>query len=194
MVADTEEAVLRLRRAYSHTPPPILASQIDTRLRAIRQFLRDRLTLGQRRDLLAASGWLTLLHATVWFDRAQREAAWLYRDVALRIAQELGHAELEAWCWETPAWFMLLDQRYRDSAELSQAGQAVAPATSSVRTALFMQEARARGRIQERSETIAAIRDARQAMDKLPPPMYLDDHYVFDPAKIDSMQQRLISG
>jgi len=185
VVADTEAAVLRLRRASSHTPPPILSSQIDIRLRAIRQFLRGRLTLSQRRDLLAASGWLALLQGTVWFDRAQRDAAWLYRDVALRIAQELGHAELEAWSWETPAWFMLLDNRYRDSSELSQAGQPTAPATSSVRTALFMQEARARARLDERTETIAAIRHAQEAMDKLTPPKYLDDHYVFDPAKID---------
>lgn len=55
VVADTEAAVLRLRRAYSHTPPPILASQIDTRIRAVRQYLRGRLTWSQRRDLLAAS-------------------------------------------------------------------------------------------------------------------------------------------
>jgi transcriptional regulator with XRE-family HTH domain len=184
-VAAIEAAALRLRRSYSRTPPVVLGPQIDTRLRAIRRLLRGNLRSEQRRDLMAAAGWLALLQSTVWFDRSDREQAWLYRDAALRVAQELGHAELEAWCWETPAWFALLDHQYRDTVEFSQAGQRIAPPTSSVYTAVYMQEARACGRLRERASAITAITEAQRSIDRLPIPEHLDDHYVFDPAKVD---------
>ncbi len=79
----------------------------------------------------------------MWFDRAAREPAWSYRNAALHIAQELGHGELEAWAWETPAWFALMDGRYRDAVGFCERGQLVAP-RSSVLVALNAQEARAR--------------------------------------------------
>jgi transcriptional regulator with XRE-family HTH domain len=179
-----EAATLRLRRSYSRTPSIILAREIRDRLRVVERLLQGRLTMSQRRDITVAAGWLTLLLGTVYFDLGRREPAWAYRDVALRVAQDLGHAELEAWAWETPAWFTLLDRRYRDSVELSRAGQAVAP-KSSVLVAVNLQEARALARLGERSETFSAIRRADEAIEDVPPPEYPDDHYTFDPSKVD---------
>lgn len=184
MMSDLDAAVLRLRRSYSTTPPHVLASQIGARLTAIRRLLGGRLTLSQRRDLMADAGWLALLLGTVWFDRAAREPAWSYRNAALHIAQELGHAELEAWAWETPAWFALMDGRYRDAAEFCQRGQSVAP-RSTVLVALNAQEARARAKLGQRHETIEAIGRAEELIEQLPPPDDLSDHYTFDPAKVD---------
>jgi transcriptional regulator with XRE-family HTH domain len=184
VVSDLEDAVLRLRRSYSTTPPQVLAGQLDARLGTVRRLLRGHLTLAQRRDLMALAGWLALLQGTVWFDRASPEPAWSYRNAALHVAQELGHAELEAWAWETPAWFALMDGRFRDAAEFCQRGQAVAP-RSSVLVALNAQEARARARLGQREETIAAVRRAEEIMEHIPVPEDLSDHYTFDPAKID---------
>jgi tetratricopeptide (TPR) repeat protein len=182
-VESTLRAVERLRREYARTPPRLLAAEIRTRLRTVRQLLQGRLTLSQHRDLLASAGWLSLLAGTVHFDLRNREAAQAYRDVALQFAREAGHTELEAWAWETPAWFAVFDHRYRDAVDLSRAAQAAAPPGSSVEVVAHLQEGRAWARLGATSEAMAAMQKASVALESLPPPVHADDHYSFDPPK-----------
>ena len=184
VISNLEGAVLRLRRSYSTTPPRVLGEQLAAYLATVQRLLRGRLMLTQRRDVMAQAGWLALLYGTVWLDRAVTVRAWNYRNAALHTAQELGHTELEAWAWETPAWFALMEGRFRDAAEFCERGRAVAP-QSSVLVALNAQEARARGRLGQRDETIAAIQRAERVIERIPPPEDLSDHYTFDPAKVD---------
>lgn len=179
-----DDAVSRLRRSYSKTPPAQLASAVHDRLHIIKHVLRYGLSRSQRRDLESSAAWLTLLLATVYFDLGRSELAWVYRDLASQVASDLGHRELEAWAWETPAWFALMSHDYRDAVELCERGQAVAPNTS-VRIAVHMQEARARATLGEYAETISAIRRAQDASDRVPTASHLDDHYTFDSSKID---------
>lgn len=177
-------SVSRLRRSYSKTPPNDLAAAIHDRLHVIKHVLGYGLSGSHRRDLEASATWLTLLLATVYFDLGRAELAWVYRGVAAHAANDLGHHELAAWAWETPAWFALITRDYRDAVELCERGQATAPNTS-VRIAVHMQEARARARLGEHVETINAIRRAQDASDRVPAATHLDDHYAFDPSKID---------
>jgi transcriptional regulator with XRE-family HTH domain len=184
-IEDTERAVLRLRRMYSRTPPVQLALDIGDRLRQVDLLLRRPLTLGQHRDLLLGRGWLTLLLGTVYFDLRQRETAHAYRDLALHIAQDVGHAELEAWTWETPAWFALLSGQHRDAVAYAQASQRAAPEKFTVAVAARLQEGRAWARMGARSEALAALRAGGALIERIVPPPTLDDHYTFDPAKLD---------
>lgn len=179
-----EGSVSRLRRSYSKTPPNELAAAIHDRLHIVKHVLGYGLSRSHRRDVEASATWLTLLLATAYFDLGRSELAWVYRDVALQVANDLGHQELEAWAWETPAWFALMSRDYRDAVELCEHGQSTAPHTS-VRIAVHMQEARARARLGEHAETINAIRRAQDASDRVPAAAHLDDHYTFDPSKID---------
>jgi transcriptional regulator with XRE-family HTH domain len=183
-VETTLEAVDRLRRSYSRTPPTTLILALQSRLQALRKLLDGRLRLGQRRELLDAAGWLSLLLGTVYFDIDQSEPAHAWREAALLLGQEVGDLELQAWAWETPSWFAFAEQRYQDSVELADRGLALAP-QSSVAVALHLQQARAWARLHDNSAGMAAIRRSAAALEPLTTPEHLDDHYVFDPAKSD---------
>ncbi|MBJ7597754.1 helix-turn-helix domain-containing protein [Candidatus Nephthysia bennettiae] len=180
----TAEAVDRLRRAYSRTPPEALLRALQERLRVVRRLLEGQLRVGQRRELLDAAGWLSLELGTVYFDLDRSEPAHAWRDVALTLSQEAGDDELRAWSWETPSWFAFAEQRFADSVELAERGLGVAPG-SSVEVALYLQQARAWARLRDTSAALEGIRRAARALEGLTEPKHLDDHYVFDPAKAD---------
>lgn len=182
-VSDVEEATFRLRRAYSRTPPIKLASDLRARLASNQRLLGGVVRFSQRRDLMESTGWAALLLGTVCFDMEDRSEAWSYRGAALAIAQELGHGELEAWCWETAAWFALADDLYRDAIRYSEAGIPGAP-MASVRVALHLQVARAAARLGDASATGAAIRAASSTLERLPDSEDNGDHYRFDAGKL----------
>ncbi len=182
-VADVEEATYRLRRAYSRTPSPILAADLRSQLAANWRLLNGQVRPSQRGDLLAATGWASLLLGTVMFDMEQREPAWHWRRAALAIARELGHGELEAWCWETAAWFSLAGDRWHDTIRYSEAGIALAP-TTSVLVALHLQIARAAARLGDSSATGSALRAAEATLERLTDSEDNGDHYRFDAGKL----------
>jgi transcriptional regulator with XRE-family HTH domain len=179
-------SVDRLRRAYSRTPSEELRRALRSRLQAVRQLLGGQLRLGQRRDLLDAAGWLALLLGTVHFDVDEKEPAYAWRDAAMILGREVGDTELQAWAWETPAWFALAEERFRDTIELAETGLEVAP-KSSVRVALNLQQARAWARLGDAPAATRALRNAGAALEPLPDPADLDDHYVSDPVRFAGM-------
>src|SRR6266700_2653295 len=84
-VEDVEEAVLRLRRSYSTTPPMELLQRVGIRLQQVRRLLAGQAGGAARRGLTEVAGWLVLLRGTVQFDSRQHEAAW----TSVRTARHL---------------------------------------------------------------------------------------------------------
>jgi hypothetical protein len=80
--------------------PGLLAPRVQRKLRYVRQLLAGRLTLVEHRDLVVASGWLSLLLACLRFDLGDRDAAEASRDAALQLGREGGHEEIMAWSFE----------------------------------------------------------------------------------------------
>jgi tetratricopeptide (TPR) repeat protein len=167
-LAGVERAVERLRRAASGTPPSALIPAVRAQRRYVARLLEGRLTLGRRRRLLAAAGWLSVLLAQLHFDAGDREAAEANRDAALRLASQAGQAELAAWALEALAWWALADGRYRDALELARAGQDRAPPASAAALQLALDEAQAWTSLGDRDQAAGARRQAALTRAMLP--------------------------
>ena len=167
-LAGVERAVTRLRRAASATPPRELIPAVRAQLRYVGRLLEGRLTLGRRRRLLVAAGWLSLLAAQLHFDAGDREAAEAGRDAALRLARQAGHAELAAWAVEALASWALVDGRFRDATDLARAGQDLAPPASTAAVQLALDEAQAWASLGDRDQAAGARRLAALTSAMLP--------------------------
>jgi transcriptional regulator with XRE-family HTH domain len=167
-LAGVERAVERLRRAATGAPPETLIPAVRAQRRYVERLLEGRLTLGRRRRLLAAAGWLSLLLAQLDFDVGDREAAEANRDAAVRLARQAGHAELVAWAFEALAWWALVDGRHRDALDLAGAGQDLAPPASAAAVQLALDEAQAWTSLGDRREAEAARRQAALTRAMLP--------------------------
>lgn len=179
-----DRIVDRLCRDYSSTEPVVLRREVRKQLGYVGQLLNGRLTLAQRRHLLAAAGWLALLLACLHFDVGDRGAAEANRDVAFNLGKQADHHDLIAWAFETRAWFSLADGRYRDVIDAARAGARFAPVGASALVALTLQQARAWARLGDQRETNRAIRRATTDMDKTPDPAHPEHHFVFDAPKL----------
>jgi transcriptional regulator with XRE-family HTH domain len=178
-------AVTDLARRYTRTPPQELLTQVRRRSRDVVRLLDGRTTLGQRRRLLLAGGWLSLLAATVHVDLGHRVAARIARDTATALGRETGEAELIAWAVEGAAWEAVVDQEWPEALQLSRAGQQIAPAGRSAAVQLAAQEARAAARLSDSHAVSRALHRASGALESQPegPP---DHHFVFDARKLTS--------
>jgi transcriptional regulator with XRE-family HTH domain len=142
-LAGIERAVQRLRGAGAATPPELLIPAVRAQRGYVGRLLAGRLTLGRRRRLLVAAGWLSLELARLHFDAGERAAAEANRDAALRLARQAGDAELAACAVEALAAWALADGRWRDALELARAGQDLAPPASVAALQLALDEAQA---------------------------------------------------
>ena len=167
-LAGVERAVARLRRAVSATPPPELIPAVRAQRRYVGQLLEGRLTLGRRRRLLVAAGWLSLVLAGLHFDVADREAAEADRDAAWRLARQAGHAELAAWAVELLAAWAMADGRCRHALALAHAGQDLAPPASAAAVQLALDEAWAWTELGDRDQAAGARRLAALTTAMLP--------------------------
>ena len=179
-----EEAVDRLCRSYSSGPPDAVRGAARRLLRQIAVLLRRQLTLGQRRRLLVAAGWLSLLTSALQFDLGDRDAAEAMRQTAYQLGRHAGHHEIVAWAFETEAWFGVCDGRYREAVDLARAGQGFAGRATSATVQLAVQEARAWARRGDKAEVRGAMRRAGAALRRLPRPAHPEHHFVFDPSKL----------
>jgi transcriptional regulator with XRE-family HTH domain len=178
-----ERAVDRLSREYSSIPPNVLLPRVQQRLWQVDRALRDRMTHLQHRQLLDASGWLHLLLSVLHYDLGDREAAEASRDAALHVGRDVGDPLIQAWAFETSAYFAIFEDRPRDALELLRAGREVAPGETSVFAALNMQEARAWARLGDRRPAEEALGRGMAAIERLPAPEHPEHHFVFDPEK-----------
>ena len=104
-----DRAVDRLCRSYSSSPPGEVRQEARRLLRRITLLLGGRLTLQQRRQLLVAAGWLSLLASALHYDVGDRAAADAAREVALQLGRQASHQEIMAWAFEAQAWFAVCD-------------------------------------------------------------------------------------
>jgi tetratricopeptide (TPR) repeat protein len=182
-VESIDRAVDRLCRDYPTMHPRILVPRVQRKLRYVRQLLGGRLTLAEHRDLVVASGWLSLLLACLQFDLGDRDAAEASRDAALQLGKEGGHEEIMAWSFELLAWFALVEGSYRDTVEFARAGLEFAPRTSAG-VQLSVQEAKAWSRVGDRQGAEDAMRQGAATLARLPAPSHPEHQFVFDPSKL----------
>ncbi len=182
-VEDVEDAVMRLRRSYSTTPPLELEQRVNTRLQQVRRLLAGQVRTSARHNLAEAAAWLVLLRGTVQFDSRQHEAAWTSARAAQQLARDVGHRDLEAWTFETMAWMAATDYRQFEARELASAGVAAGPPGGFGLVAATLQRARIHGAIGDRSATMHDLRAGERALAAAGEPTFPDDHYEIDPAK-----------
>lgn len=178
-----ERAVDDLAIAYATTPPEQLLPRIRRHLGYIARLLDVRATLDQRRRLMVAGGWLSLLGATVHIDLRQTRAAAARLTTADQLAGHAGHDEIRAWCLETQAWDVLIAGDFRRAVELSQQAQAIAPRGSSAHIQAVAQEGRGWARMRKAAETRAALNRVGNLTANLRIPEQPEHHYRYDPAK-----------
>ena len=167
-LASVERAVQRLRGAAGSAPPGSLLPAVRAQRRYVATLLGGRLTVAQRRRLLAAAGWLSVVLARLHFEAGERDAAEASREAALRLARQAGNAELVAWTLEAGAWWALVNGRFREAVELARDGQDHAPPASAAAVQLALHEAQAWRRLGDREEADGALRQAALLRGMLP--------------------------
>ncbi len=178
-----EQAVRRLCRDYSSTPPATLLPWVRQRLAQIGELQDNRLQPTQQRQLQVAAGWLNLLLAAVSNDLGFREPAWEARDLALYWGEESKDGNLTSWAYETPSWFALWDNRAADALDYAEKGFKVAPPGSSGSITNKLKLAQAHARMGRRLEAERELYEGRSELEKWQPPVEPDHHFVFDAAK-----------
>ncbi|WBB77750.1 helix-turn-helix domain-containing protein [Micromonospora sp. WMMD882] len=182
-LARIEAAVDDLASAYPTTPPAELLPRVRRHLAYVVRLLDGRVTLAQRRRLVVAGAWLTVLRATVHVDLDQRGPADAHLKAARDLAGHAEHPEIQGWCLETRAWDVLTQGDYRRALELSQQAQRVAPRGSSAHLQATAQEARAWARMGEVRQTRLTLERLDQLVSNLPVPERAEHHYRYDPTK-----------
>lgn len=178
-----ERIVDELATKYSVTPPAELLGRTRRYLTYVLKLVDVHKTLDEHRRLLIVGAWLSLLAATLHIDLKQRTAATARLMTAAKLAQQTGHAEIYAWCFETEAWSLLTDGHYRRALELSQAAQRFAPKGSSIAIQSAAQEGRACARLGDARETYKSINRVAALVSPLPKPDQPEHHYRYDPNK-----------
>jgi len=178
-------AVADLARRYIRTPPAELLPMIRRRSRDVVRLLDGRATLMQRRRLMVAGGWLSLLAATVHVDLGHRLAARIARDTATSLGREAAEPELVAWAIECAAWEAIVDQEWAEAVTLSRAGLQLAPTGRSAGVQLAAQEARSAARLGDTRAVHAGLDRAGTAL-RHQPDGPADHHFVFDTHKLTS--------
>jgi transcriptional regulator with XRE-family HTH domain len=181
-----EQVVDSLAIAYPGTPPARLLPRVRRHLGYVTTLLDARATLAERRRLLTAGGWLSLLAATCMIDLRLRDAADAHLATAAQLARETGHAELGAWCLETRAWQALTDGNYQQAAAISRGAQRVGPDGGSARIQAAAQEGRAWARLGDARQAYEAMRRVEDLVSPLAMPENPEHHYRYDPAKSEA--------
>ncbi|WBB57553.1 helix-turn-helix transcriptional regulator [Verrucosispora sp. WMMD573] len=182
-LARIEAGVDDLASAYATTRPVDLLPRVRRQLAYVGRLLEGRGTLAQRRRLVVAGGWLSVLRATVHIDLLQRSAAGAHLRTAMAFAEDGEDPEVQAWCLETQAWDRLTRGDYRRAISLAQQAQRAAPRGSSAHIQATAQEARVWARLSDLRRT----RDALDRLDRLTAnlsvPERAEHHYRYDPTK-----------
>ncbi len=174
----------RLCCEYPYADPHSLHSEGTAWLRRITSLLDGRLTLAQHREILVLAGWVALLVGCVDYDLGRRTSAEATRRAACSLGLEAEHPEIIGWGAEMAAWFALTQGNYRGAIEAAD-GALDTSSSLGVGVQLAAQRAKAWARIGDRSEVERALGTGRAILERLDPPINLDNHFVVDPQKFD---------
>jgi tetratricopeptide (TPR) repeat protein len=183
-LAALELTIEQLCCEYSGHDATQLIAKSRKWLSRITRLLDERLTLVQRKHLLDAAGWLTLLIGCLEYDMGRYRAAEAARTRAMQLAHDATNASLLGWAHELRAWFALTNGRYREVLEAAHAGQDAAPGRS-VSVQLLAQEAKAWARMASQRNALRALEKGRVLLDSLPYPERPDNHFVVEPDKFE---------
>jgi Helix-turn-helix domain len=178
-----DAAVDRMCRDYPVADSAELSACAGEHLRYVTQLLAGRVTLAQHRDLLVTAGWLAALLACTSYDDGDAAAAETARVMARQFGAEAGHSELVAWSFEIAAWYALVEGRYAETVELSEAGLEHAGVTSAA-VQLTLQAARGYARMGD-TQARDALRAGLAVLNRLPQPAHPEHHFVFDRGKYE---------
>ncbi|MBW8484771.1 hypothetical protein [Actinomadura parmotrematis] len=181
-----EAAVDDLASAYPTSDPGHLLGRIRRHLHYVDGLLDARMTLAERRRLIAVGGWLSLLAATCHIDLHQRAPAAARLRSAAALAWHAEHSEIAAWCLETEAWQALTEGNHRRALDLSRAARQAAPRGSSAFIQATAQEGRAWARLGDADETRRSLTRVERLVAPLATPDRPEHHYRYDPAKSDA--------
>lgn len=190
--SDVNEATLdaleitteQLCSEYASSAPSSLILESRQWLRRIVDLQEQRLTFSQRRRTLEYAGWLTLLIGCLEYDLGDKGAADATRRMGLRLGTEIENHGILGWSHEMQAWFALTNGDFRGVLAAAEAGQASA-GTHSVQVQLSAQAAKAWARMGNVDEMNRALERGRTALDHMPYPENIRNHFVVDPAKFD---------
>jgi hypothetical protein len=182
-LAHVEAAVDDMASAYPTAAPDDLLPMVRRHLDYVGRLLDGRATLNQRRRLLVAGAWLTVLRATVHVDLEQRGAATAHLEAATDLAGYAEQPEIQAWCLETRAWDVLTHADYRQAVDLSQQAQRIAPRGNSAHFQATAQEARGWARMGDVRQTRIVLDRLERLVSNLPVPERAEHHYRYDPTK-----------
>jgi transcriptional regulator with XRE-family HTH domain len=173
----------RMCRGYPVADSADLSARAARHLRYVTKLLGGRVTLAQHRELLVTAGWLAALLACTCYDAGDAQAAEAARVMARQFGEQAGHGELVAWSFEIAAWYALVEGRYRQTVELSEAGLEHAGVTSAA-VQLALQAARGYARMSDPQarEMLAA---GHAVLGRLPAPEHPEHHFVFDHGKFE---------
>ncbi|WP_301127693.1 helix-turn-helix domain-containing protein [Streptomyces cacaoi] len=185
---ELDERFDELATRYQTVPPEALLAEVRRHCAYVGELWDKRATLAERRRLHALGGWLSLLAATLHVDLRSPGPARSRLRTARLLARHAGHAELEAWTFETEAWRALTTGDHRRAADLSRAALHRAPRGSSVEIQATAQEGRARARMGERRAAYEAIDRVRNLAAGMQLTARREHHYQYDPAKASSYE------
>ncbi|MFD0684167.1 transcriptional regulator [Actinomadura fibrosa] len=188
-----EGVVDELASAYPRSAPDELLVRTRRQLGYVCRLMDARMTLSERRRLVAVGGWLSLLAATCDIDLGRRPEAAARLRTAAQLAEHAEHPEILAWTLETHAWQALTDGRYQRAVTLAQGAQQAAPKRGSAFIQATAQEGRAWARLGTGRETRDALGRVESLVAPLATPERPEHHYRYDPAKSDAYTATTLS-
>jgi tetratricopeptide (TPR) repeat protein len=174
----------KLCSEYARQAPQELIMEGRQWLRRLVEMQEQRLSFSQRRETLELAGWLALLVGCLEYDLGDRRNAEATRRAALSLGKEVGSSGILGWAHEMSAWFAVTSGDYRGAVAAGEAGE-LAARDHSVSVQLIAQQAKAYARMGRRDDMQRALERGRLALESMPYPDNVDNHFVVDPSKYD---------
>jgi transcriptional regulator with XRE-family HTH domain len=167
---DLAELVSYYAYALSVTPSAAIYDELLSVRSAANSLLKQREgRAGQGTDLIVTAGWLSSLLAISASDMGEHAAALVWCADTDRRGREGGHPELQGWATLTRALIAYYQGQPPRSMAIAAQGQALTSAGSVVYAKLAAQEMRARALVGDAEGMAQAQRQARLALERLPP-------------------------
>jgi len=163
-----EQVVAHYAGVFRCTLPQTLYPELLGVRLHVDDLLNGRLRLGQHRDLLVISGWLSNLLGLLCFDLGDPLAASAWCTDVEKRATDADHAELAAWAAQTRVLMAFYGGNPREAVTHAQHGQALAHLGTVVHAKLVAQEMRAWAQLGDAREVHGARYRAERSIAKLP--------------------------